>query len=87
MPLNLYGDDWDREETGFRPASASSTLATSSSSRAGWRARTRRARRGPEPARFLLVSTRPPLEVTEEPDLGRVTIYSRHGTLRLRKSE
>jgi uncharacterized cupin superfamily protein len=42
---------------------------------------------GPEPARFLLVSTRPPVEVTEEPDSGRVNVYSRHGTLRLRRTE
>ena len=42
---------------------------------------------GSEPARFLLVSTRLPLEVTEEPDSGRVNVYSRHGSLRLRKGE
>ena len=40
-----------------------------------------------EPARLLLVSTRPPLDVTEEPETGRVNIYSRHGTLRLRRTD
>jgi uncharacterized cupin superfamily protein len=42
---------------------------------------------GSEAARFLLVSTRPPLDVTEEPESGRVNVYSRHGTLRLRTTE
>jgi uncharacterized cupin superfamily protein len=35
-----------------------------------------------EPARFLLLSTRPALEVTEELDGAIVNVYSRHGRRR-----
>ena len=138
MPLNLYRDDWDREEAGFRVTAVAERLGAElvgaslydvAPGETTWpyhfhhaeeellivlsgrlTVRTPAGERelergdvllfppgpegaheerkpGPEPARFLLVSTRPPLEVTEEPDSGRVNVYSRHGTLRLRKSE
>ena len=138
MPLNLYGDDWDREEAGFRVTAVAERLGAelvaanlydvapgettwpyhfhhaeeellivlsgrlTVRTPAGGRELERgdvllfprgpegaheERNAGPEPARFLLVSTRPSLEVTEEPDSGRVNVYSRHGTLHLQRRE
>jgi uncharacterized cupin superfamily protein len=42
---------------------------------------------GDAPARFLLVSTRPELDVTESPMENVVNVYSPHGTERFRKGE
>ena len=138
MPLNLYGDDWDREEEGFRVTAVAErlgavlvgaslyevepgettwpyhfhhegeelliVLAGRVSVRTpegelelgagdmalfpgGPQGAHEERNTGSKPARFLLVSTRPRLEVTEEPESGRVNVYSRHGTLRLRRTE
>jgi uncharacterized cupin superfamily protein len=138
MTFNLYGDDWEREEDGFRTIAVGERLGADllcaslyevASGESTWPyhfhhsqeellivlsgrltvrtpAGEREPRRGevllfppgpagaheerntrPEPARFLVVSTRSSLEVTEEPDSGRVNVYSRHGTLRLRRRE
>jgi uncharacterized cupin superfamily protein len=138
VPLNLYGDDWDRDEEGFRVAAVAERLGAElvaanlyevAPGETTWpyhfhheeeelllvlsgrvSVRTPEGERelrpgdfvlfptgpqgaheerntGSEPARFLVVSTRPRLEVTEEPESGRVDVYSRHGTLRLRRDE
>jgi uncharacterized cupin superfamily protein len=138
VPLNLYGDDWDRDCLGFRTAAVAErlgaaqvgaglyevapgettwpyhfhhaaeelliVLAGSIAVRtpsgehelgpgdvvlfpAGPEGAHEERNRGSEPARFLVVSTRPPLEVTEEPESGGVNVYSRHGALRLRRTE
>ena len=138
MPLNLYGDDWDREEEGFRVAAVGERLGAELVGAAlyevapggttwpyhfhhegeellillagrvsvrtpagehelepsdvllfppGPQGAHEERNTGSEPARFLLVSTRPQLDVTEEPETGRVNVYSRHGTLRLRRTE
>jgi uncharacterized cupin superfamily protein len=136
--FKLDGDDWDREEDGFRVTAVGERLAAEllgaslyevAPGESTWpyhfhhgdeellivlsgrlRVRTPAGERelergdvvlfrrgsegaheerneGSEPARFLLVSTRPPLEVTEEPDSGRVNVYARDGALRLRRTE
>jgi uncharacterized cupin superfamily protein len=138
MRFNLYGDDWDRDEAGFRTAAVGERLGAAElgaslyevaagettwpyhfyhaaeellivlSGRVMLRAPAgerelgagdvvvfgagpggahEERNAGSEPARFLLVSTRPPVEVTEEPESGRVNVYSRRGTLRLRRPE
>jgi uncharacterized cupin superfamily protein len=138
VPLNLYGDDWDRDEAGFRTSAVaerlgaaqvgaslyevapgettwpyhfhhaaeellvvlSGSLAVHTPSGehklgpgdvvlfpAGPEGAHEERNQGSAPARFLLVSTRPPLEVTEEPESGGVNVYSRHGALRLRRTE
>jgi uncharacterized cupin superfamily protein len=138
VPLNLYGDDWDREEAGFRVTAVgdrvgaglvAANLYEVAPGETTWpyhfhhadeellivlsgcvSVRTPEGERelepgdvvlfppgpqgaheerntGSETARFLVVSTRPRLEVTEEPESGRVNVYSPHGTLRLRRTE